>query len=250
MKKTFKFTLKLDDEEKSLSAKDGLPFQKLGELLIALYKAVDSGENTKCTLSEIITGSYGAILSTDDERTYSNLEIVHRNIEQNPIDELEGAQRDYAYTLKRVLGGKLRIIALNNENKEVASIKDLDKTTNIETYYSTETLYGVLSQIGSPHVNATKKYIYIDGVDYRISVTREQDSDLKQYYTTHKLRVKVRHKRSAADGHIMSAEMLSFVVVEQTDIIDTLKDIGYVDLEILKEAHTMDEIVNRIYGTE
>ena len=44
--------------------------------------------------------------------------------------------------------------------------------------------------------------------------------------------------------------MISFVVVEQTDIVDTLKEIGYVDLELIKDAHTMDEIVNRIYGIE
>lgn len=250
MKKTFRFTLKIDDDQHTLSPKDGLPFQKLGELLVNLFKAIDPGNSSKCAVGEIVDGSYGIAFTTDDESYHSNFEIVHKNIQKYDIDELDERQRDYAFTLKKVLGGKYYVKAENNEGKEIASIKDLERQSNVDVYYSTETLYGLLAQIGSPHVNSIKKFIYIDDVPYRISVTREQDVELKKYYTTHKLRVKVRHKRSAIDGHIESAEMISFVVVEQTDIIDTLEEIGYVDFKLIKNAHTMDEIVNRIYGTE
>ncbi len=251
MKKIFNFTLIIDDDQHSLSPKDGLPFNILGELLINLFKAIEPHRpSSKCTVREIIDGSYGVAFSTDDELYHSNFEIVHKNIQDYTIDELDEPQKEYAYSLKRILGGKYFVKATNNEGKEIASIKTLEKSTNIETYFSTETLYGVLSQIGSPTVNATKKYIYIDGVSYRISISREQDVELKPYYTSHRLRLKVRHKRSISDGHIMSAEMLSFTVLEQTDIVDTLKEIGYVDFELIKDAHSLDEIVDRIYGTE
>ncbi|HEY4061169.1 MAG TPA: hypothetical protein VGM30_04675 [Puia sp.] len=248
MKKTFKFVLKIDDEHHSLSAKDGLPFQKLGELLVALFKAIDPNTNSKCTVKEIVDGSYGVAFDTQDEAYHTNFEIVHRNIQENPIDELDDRQRDYANCLKKVLGGKCFIKAENDEGKEIASITELDRTTNVDIYYSTETLYGVLSQIGSTTIASSKKYIYLDGVQYRISVTKDQDAELKPYYSSHKLRVKVRQKRSIVDGHVISADMLSFTVVEESDLIDTLKQIGYVDFALIKDAHTMDEIVDRIYG--
>lgn len=250
MKKTYTFTLKIDDDEKSLSPKDGLPFQKLGELLVSLFKAITPHTSSKCTVQEIVDGSYGVAFATEDEIYHSNFKIVHKNINDYPIDELNDAQREYANSLKKILGGKLSVRAEDNEGNEIAAIKDLERNTNVESYFSTETLYGILSQIGSTTVNAEKKYIYLDGVPYRIAVTREQDAELKSYYSSHKLRVKVRHKRSALDGHIVSAEMISFVVVEQADIIDTLKEVGYIDFELIKDAHTMDEIVNRIYGNK
>jgi len=251
MAKTFKFTIKIDDDSNSLSPENGLPFNKLGELLVNLYKAIDTDmSNVKCTLTNIVDGSYGATLLTDSELLHNNLEVVHKNLETIPVDELPENQREYGYSLKRILGGQYHLKAENNEGKEVAVIKTLEKQTPIDAYYSTETVYGILSQIGSQHVNASKKWIYLDGIHYRISVTREQDAELKEYYTTHKLSVRVRLKHSVSDGHVMSAELISFTVLEQTDIIDTLKEIGYVDFELIKDAHTVDDIVNRIYGAD
>lgn len=250
MAKKFQFTLKIDDEDRSMSPENGLPFQKFGELLISLFKAIDSNTNSTCSVREIKKGSYGATFATDDEALYKNFEIVHRNIERCQINELDERQREYAVTLKKILGGRYFIQAENTKGEEIATIKDLDKQSFVDSYYTSETLYGVLSQIGSPHVDSPKKYIYIDGVDYRISVSREQDAELKQYYTSHKLRAKVRHKRSSLDGHIISAELVSFIVVGDMDILDSLKEVGYVDFDLIKDAETMDDIVNKIYGTQ
>lgn len=248
MKQTFNFFLKIDDDEHSLSVEDGLPFQKLGELLVSLFKAIDPHTSSKCSVREIVDGSYGIAFSTDDEVYHSNFEIVHRNIQQYSIDELDEPQRDYAISLKKILGGKYFIKAENNDGKEIASITELEKSPGVDAYYSSETLYGTLSQIGSTTIDAPKKHIYIDGVPYRISITREQDAHLKPYYTSNKLRLKVRHKRSINDGHIVSAELISFTVLEETDIVDTLKEIGSVDIELIRGAHSIDEIVDRIYG--
>ncbi len=244
----FTFSLKIDDEEKSLTVQNGIPFERIAELLEKLFQAIDPHTDTKCTLSSIQGNSYCLKFNTDDQKYHDNFEVVHRNIEQVQMDELEPSQKEYAKCLKKVLGTRYYLTAYDNAEKPIASIKEVGIKTVIDYYFSTETVYGILSELGGISVNANKKHIYVDGVSYRIYISGTQDLELKPYYGTHKLMVKVRHKRSASDGHIISAEMISFTVIAEMDIVDNLKEVGYIDFALIKDANSMDEIVKRIYG--
>jgi len=243
----FKFSIKIDDDEHSLSSEDGIPFDKLAELLKTLFPAIDPHTGTKCTLGKIRGNCYAIDFFSADEKYLSNFVIVHKNVEQVNIEELDKEQKEYAITLRKILGGKYYLKAFDNSNSEIATIKDLGKKTSVEYYYSNETVYGILSMLGSQAILDTKKYIYLDGIANRITISKVQDLELKPYYGTNKLRLKIRNKRSAYDGHVISSEMVSFTVVGENDIMDNLKNVGYIDFELIKRGKTLDDIVKSIY---
>lgn len=243
----YKFSIKIDDDSHSLTKEDGISFDKFGELLKDLYEAIDPHSGTKCTLGQIRGNCYAADFYTEDEKFHSNFVIVHKNVEQVPLDELEPTQRQYAKTLRKVLGGRYYLQAFDNNTTKVASIKEISNLIKIDYYYSTKTVYGILSELGGVSVTSSKKHIYLDGIGYRINISNDQDLQLKPFYGTHKLMVKIKNKMSAIDGHIISAELISFTVVGESDIISNLKDVGYVDFNLIKDAHTIDDVISRIY---
>lgn len=249
--KKYKFSIEIDDEEHPLSDKDGISFDRFSELLKDLFQAINPGHNTKCTLGKIRKGSYAADFYSTDREYAENFEVVHKNISAHPVDDLPIHCQPYARTLKKILGGKLFLRAVNSEGKIIARVdKEVIDTATINHYYSISTVYGVLSLIGSASVDSATKVIMLDGVSYRIAISKEQDLRLKNYYGTHKLMVKVRQKRSSLDGHIMNAEMISFLEVGQSDLVDSLKEEGYIDFALISGTNTLDEVVQRIYGNK
>lgn len=123
----------------------------------------------------------------------------------------------------------------------------IGKKTNIGHYYTTDAVYGVLTELGSPNLNV-KKHICVDGLPYRVYITKEQDLELKKYYGTQKLRVEILQKRSSYDGHIITSELESFVPISGKNLIDSLADEGYIDFELIKETNSIEDILNRIYA--
>lgn len=248
MTKMFKFSIKIDDDDHTLSAQNGIPFESIAELLKNLFEAIDPHTGAKCTLGQIRGNCYALDFYSVDEKYHSNFVIVHKNIEQIPLEELDPAQKEYARCLKRVLGGKYFVTAFDNDKKEVASIKKIDNNPSVNSYYATQTVYGIVSQLGGPSLDTEKKHIYLDGVSYRIAITKDQDIKLKAFYGTSKLRVKVRVKMSALDGHIFSGEMISFTKVGDGNFMDNLAQSEYIDLPLIRDAESIDEIVKRIYN--
>jgi hypothetical protein len=243
-----KFSIKIDDEAHTLNERDGISFDKIGDLLKALYTAIDNGSGSKVTLGEIKGNCYALDFYTKDNAIYENFLTVHRNIEQVGVDDLTFEQKKYAATLKLVLGGKYYLTAYDKEDSPVAEINEIGKRQLTSYYYSTDTVYGILSELGSSTLASSKKHIYLDGVNYKIFISKDQDLELKPFYGTHKIRAELRQKRSSVDGHIINSELISFITVSRGNLIDNLNEVGYVDLEILKDAHTLEDILNSIYA--
>lgn len=243
-----RFSLKFDDENHSLTKEDGISFDKIGELLENLYSVIDNGTGSKCTLGQIRGNCYALDFYTNDIGLHNNFIIVHKNLEQVDVDDLTQDQKKYANTLRTILGGKYYLKAYDNNGVEIAAISEIGLKKLTSYYYSTDTVYGVLSELGSTSLNSNRKHIYLDGVGYRIFISKDQDIELKPHYGTDKLRVELRQKRSSVDGHIVNSELISFTNVSVGNLADNLSQLSEVDLEILKGVHTIDDILNRIYA--
>lgn len=126
--------------------------------------------------------------------------------------------------------------------------KDIADILFPDTYYTTKTIYGVISELGATSLNAIKKHINIDGIGYKIKISKDQDIELKPHYATDKLKIRIKQKRSLEKGRIIDAELISFIKVNDNSIIDNLKNEGYVDFALIKDTHTIDDLLNRIYG--
>lgn len=244
-----KFSIKIDDDVHSLNKENGISVDKIGDLLKTLYNAIDNGTGHKVTLGQIRGNCYALDFYTKDNGLYENFLTVHKNIEQLDIDALTYEQKKYAVSLKSILGGKFYLTVYDKDDKEVAAINEIGKKQITSFYYSTDTVYGVLSELGSSTLTSAKKHIYIDGINYKIFISKDQDLELKPFYGTHKLRVELRQKRSSADGHIINSELLSFTSVSKGNLIDNLKNSEFIDLEILKDTHTIEDILNNIYAS-
>ncbi len=151
-------------------------------------------------------------------------------------------------TLRKIIGGRYYLTAYDNEEQEIATIKEFKRTLDIEYYYTQKTIYGILSELGGKSITTPNKHILIDGFSHRVYLDKEQDLELKQFYGTDKLRVKIRLKRSSVDSHIIRAEMISFLKIGDGMLHENIEKEGYVDLAILKGAKTIDDVLNRIYG--
>lgn len=244
----YKFSLKIDDDTHSLTKEDGIPFDKIGELLRTLYEAIDPTSNIKCTLEGIRGNCYALDFTSKEERFLNNFIAVHKNIESIPFTQLQGTQREYATSLRKVLGSKYYINAYDSNGLKIASIKDIGTKENNITYYSLKTIYGIISQLGAPSLDSAKKHISIDGLNYKIKISKEQDIQLKQFYATDKLRLKIKQKRSQEKGRVIDAELISFIKVSDSNLIENLKNEGYIDFDLIKNTHTIEDLVNKIYG--
>ncbi|WP_295651928.1 hypothetical protein [uncultured Mucilaginibacter sp.] len=243
-----KFSIKIDDEAHSLTKEDGIPINKIGELLQKLLAAIDNGTGNKVTLGQVRGNCYALDFYTQDIGLHNNFITVHKNIEQVEIDDLPHEQKQYAAALKVVLGGRYYLKAYDDEGTEIAAINDIGRKQLTSYYYSTDTVYGILSELGSANLSTAKKHIFLDGVPYRIYISKDQDLELKPYYGTDKLRVELRQRKSSIDGHIVNSDLLSFAKVGKGNLIDNINNSEDFDLPILRGVHTIEDILNSIYA--
>lgn len=245
----YKFSLKIDDEEHSLTSENGLSFKDLSALLNDLYNVIDPDSGVICTLSQIRGNCYALDFSTEEAQFESNFVRVHKNLEQIPIQDLEKGEAKYAKTIKKILGDKFYMNAYDGNNNKVAQIKSLGVDKEFSTYYTYETVYGVLSELGSKKLDSSSKHIFIDGYNEKIFVPRDLDIKLKEHYGTRRLRVELRQKRSFVDGHVIRAELKSFSVTGDRDLVSNLNQ--------EKEQHpenrfaginSVEDILNKLYG--
>ncbi|RYE12533.1 MAG: hypothetical protein EOP34_10650 [Rickettsiales bacterium] len=244
-----KFSIKIDDSEHSLTKEDGIPIDKIGGLLESLFNAIDTGTGEKCTLGQIRGNCYALDFYTQDEGYLSNFVTLHKSIEEVSIDDLLPEEKKYANKLKAILGNQYYLKAYDGNNEEIASISEIGTKELPSYYYTTDTVYGIIIQLGRQTTEA-KKHISIEGVPYKIFITKEQDLSLKEYYDTHNLRIEISQKRSTFDGHIVSAELDSFDVISQKNLQDNLSETGYIDFNLIKNTNSIEDILAKIYANK
>jgi len=246
-----KFSIKIDDDSHSLTKENGINLDKVGDLLQKLYNAIELGTGSKITLGEVRGNCYALDFFSEDLNIHNAFVVVHQNIAELSIDDLPPEQRPYANSLKVVLGNRYFMKAYNKDGEEIAKISDIVKTELPSYYYSTDSVYGVLSELGSPSLLSNKKHIFIDGVSYKIYITKEQDLDLRKYYGVNKLRFELRQKRSSITGNIISSELKSFIQVGNKGFYKNFEDEkDDLNLEIIKDSHTIEDILNAIYASK
>ncbi|WP_339707572.1 hypothetical protein [uncultured Kriegella sp.] len=244
----YKFSLKFDDKNHSLSAEKGLPIDILSELLKDLYKAIDLDKEANCTLSNIRGNCYALDFNSLEETHLERFKIVHKNLQDVPLNILEGDEKKYGITLKKVLGDDYYVVAYDENNNEVASIKEFKSSKEIKYYYTYQTIYGYLSELGGKSINSKTKHIKVDGYPFNIYIDKDLDLLLKPHYRTDKLSMKIKLKRFFEKGNVVSATMDGFKVVHGKTLMGTLKDEGFIDLNIFKEVTSIDGLIDSLYG--
>jgi small nuclear ribonucleoprotein (snRNP)-like protein len=238
MKTMLKFSVKIDDDNHTLSKENGISFDKIAVFLKDLYDAIETKLGIKCTLGEIRGNCYALDFYTEDEKMHDNFVMVHKNLEQHSEIDLKDKEQKYAKTLKGILGDKFYLKAYDKTGFEIAKLRSISIAQEIEHYYNTQLVYGIFSEHGSKSLKS-KSHILISGLEFKIYINDEQDLSLKPYYKTHKLRFRLRQKISTKDGHIISAELIEFDPLSNLNLLENINSLDVKNLKI---------IFNQVYG--
>ena len=94
----FTFSLKIDDDKKTLSETNGLPIKQLGQLLLDLDKALElNGKD--CTLSHISGNCYQLDYSTTNLAKHNDFVGLMQNISKYDFEDIPQQQRPIKKTL-------------------------------------------------------------------------------------------------------------------------------------------------------
>ena len=112
---------------------------------------------------------------------------------------------------------------LSEESNIQATIQQEYKEENVEIYFSITSVYGIIIQIGADTLEGKSK-IKVDGLDYFIYITKEQDNEISKYYRNPEkmIRFKIKQKKILTSGEIISAELINFSVPKNGNFIDAL----------------------------
>lgn len=220
----FDFTLRFDDEDHSLTSKNGLPVEKLAELLLSLVKAVNSDEKNPLTLSEIRGNCYAIQVSTPVLTVYETLKVVHTKISNNDFSGLNSEQKKYASKLKIILGNRLTLNAYNLKKDFEVEVCEIILPKQSDYYYEIGSIYGIITSIGGNAVNG-KTVIHVNKISYDIEVAPKQELELIQHYKKSKIRFLVRKKVSFDKKEIISAKLESYEIAKDANFYKAVLDI-------------------------
>lgn len=210
----YSFTLRFDDEQHTLTRFNGLPVQRVGELLVSLYEALSIGKNQLLVLSEIKGNCYALELTTETLTVHENLKVIHKNISQNNYKGLNLAQRKYAQTLKSIMGDRLSLKAYDKDKDYEVRMAKIELPQTPSYYFEIGTVYGIITAIGGNTLDG-KAIIKINQEDFNIEVTPKQEKALVGEYKKSKLRLSIRKKINFETDKIVSAELLDFEILSE-----------------------------------
>jgi hypothetical protein len=219
----YHFTLRFDDDQHSLTRFNGLPAQRVGELLLSLSEALSLGKNQSLVLSEISGNCYAIELTTADITVHESMKVIHKKISENDFKGLNVPQRKYAQTLKIIIGEKLNMKAYDRDAAFEVSVKKIEMPQIPLYYYEIGTIYGIITSIGSNSLEG-KTHIKINQENYETEITSPQEQALLSEYKKNRLRLSVRKKINVETEKIVSAELLDFEVLNNQTFASLAKE--------------------------
>ena len=220
----YDFTLRFDDEDHSLTQRNGLPIDKLADLLLSLSKAVGADERNPLILSEVRGNCYAVQVSTPVLTVHETLKVVHGKISHNDFTGLNTDQKKYAGKLKILLGGKLYLTAYDKEKAFEVEVSEIKMPKQVDYFYEVGSIYGQITSIGGASVEG-KAVIHVNKVGYDIEVNSRQEGELLKYYKQNKIRFLVRKKVSAEKNEIVSAILEDFEVISDKSFYEVASEI-------------------------
>ena len=220
--KTFDFILRFDDSNHSLTAKNGLSVKDLSELLISLYDALHISDADKLVLSEVRGNCYAINLTTNNELIQENLKVVHKKISNNDYQGLNKKQLKYAQKIKSILSDQLYLQAYDNDKNFKVDVDTIDIPKRKNYYHEITSIYGVITSIGGKSIDGVS-YIRINGQNYDIKVSHQQENALIPFFKKNKMRCVINKKISTEDNQVKSAVLESYEVTTEKSFLQKIE---------------------------
>jgi hypothetical protein len=226
--KVYNFSLKIDDENNSLSETNGLSVKQLGQLLLDLDRALElNGKD--CTLSNISGNCYQVGYSTPNEFIYNNYIQSMDIISRSKYDDLPANLKPIKKTLNNILGNNRYAIAYDMNFKEVAKITSTEIINNRLEYYTNKIIKGLIIQIGNKNIDKNAN-IVVREIDtellHTIPVTSDQENALKGYYkyTDGLLSFDIKIKKDLSNNKSIPISLTSYKLKSNKKINKSITD--------------------------
>lgn len=217
----YKFTLKFDNALRTMSAEDGLPIDQLAALLQKLHRALDLKAGEEIVLSDVTTGSYAPILTTQSLKTYTKLQVVHRKISKQQIQQLSPDELEYAVSLnKLVQNSGLQLRTEDNKQQEL-TYEPLEIPEPPKYMFQIGSTQGTITGIGGQSLDG-KINLFIDQETFGIEINSDQEKALYPYYKKGVLRMTIEKRLIFETGNMSKATLLDFEVLSEDTFLDNL----------------------------
>jgi hypothetical protein len=227
----YRFSLHIDKEGKKLSKEGGFPFGKLGELLVALSKCIES-TSSNITLVEIEDGSYAPVWETDSLQVRNNFIEIHKDITDKKFEKLPNEVKQYADFLNKSFFNQGFYIAAYQKKEDgadelITQLKTIIKEDSIEGYHSRTAITGKIVQLSDPTEH--KPTILVknnrDGRNIKLIVNSTQETEIKEkgLYKKPNIRFKIRLRKEFTEDKIEVAKLLGYSVPIEEKFKDTIE---------------------------
>lgn len=217
----YDFTLRFDNDEHSLTAKNGLPIDQLAEVLSSLFKAVNLAKDEHLVLSEIRGNCYALNLSTNSVTAHEKLKVIHKKISDNDYIGLNNDQRKYANKLKLILSSGLSLQAYDHDKKFKVDVIEVELPKSPDFYFEICSVYGIVTSIGGATLDG-KATVHINRSSFEIEVNEKQERELIKYYKKGKLRFVINKRIDVQTNIVKDAIMIDYEII----ISDKLSSYG------------------------
>jgi hypothetical protein len=225
----YNFSFTINDVQASLSPSNGMDSGDLGALLRDLGIATNPKDGSKVTLKRISNSGYTSEFVTKSEIRYLRFVDLHKKIYERTPDDLMPNEAKYAKTLKRVLKDGMYMEPRDMDSNLIVKIEPSQIEKSVDSYFTTTNVYGIISLTGAPSLKKGT-HIYLDGLDYKIRTSPQQDTELRNFYRKGKLSFLIRQKKSVYDNRVLSATLVSFKIPNQSSLIDNLSNLSKEDI--------------------
>lgn len=221
---TYDFTLRFDDETHSLSVENGIPINKLSELLMSLSKIILLQKDDKLILSEVRGNCYALKFTTNNEVVQKSLIVVHNKISKNDYFGLNANQRSYARKIKDITGDKYTLQAYNKDKSFKVNLEKIELPKPPDYYYQVSSVSGIITSIGGKSLKG-KSTIHVSNNSYDIEINKTQEKKLAKYFKNKKIRFVINKKISVEDNEVKSAILEHFEILKDESFIDIISEI-------------------------
>lgn len=206
----YDYILRFDDEDHSLSAKNGIPLDELVKLLDSLNKTLRLAKDDKIVLSEVIGNSYAVGLTTNSYSAFNKIGDIHKKISKNDYSGFNTDERRYALQLKSVLKDKYYVQGYTGIDKvKRTQIDEIIIPQKPEYYFEIGSIYGIITGIGGKTLNG-KASVHINNAPYEIEVSHDQEHQLIKHFKKDKLHFTITKKIGFDLENIISATLEDF----------------------------------------
>lgn len=222
-----KFTLRLYSQKKEINPNGGVSLSDMAEIVGALSKAIELGD-IKCTVSQIHNEAYNIVISTDDERGYSNYLDLWQNIkDSNGQLKLRESQSEFGKVLSKYTKNGICFAGLDKKEKLIFKIEKVIQEGLPKYFFEVDDLYGRIIEVGGK--NEDKPHIRVrplNGDTILIHTTAEQDLKLSKFYKqVDNIYFSVKYKINFTDHSVIECSLEDYAIPSNSRLHEAINAI-------------------------